>query len=112
MKRFARALRSILYATVFLLVVGLVILFFIKDSGIALKDILFWVAVVPIAFFSIVTFGNFFGKTKSSDELNGSVSDRGAKKRSDQDAGNQQRTGFGITWIGAGLLVWLIAYFL
>jgi hypothetical protein len=113
MKRIPKAIRSVLYATVFLLVSGFVILYFIKDSAVALKDILFWVGVVPIAFFSIGTFGNFFGKKNSSYQLSRPVSDQSAKQRPDQDARDQQsKTRFGLTWISAGLLVWLISYFL
>ncbi len=113
MKRFARAIRSILYATVFLLVVGLVILYFSKDSGVALKDILFWVGVVPVALFSIGAFGGILGINKGSDNLNRPISDRGAKRDSRRYANEQkQRTNYPLTWMSAGLLVWLIAYFL
>lgn len=105
MKRIPKAIRSILYATVFLLVSGFVILYFIKDSAVALKDILFWVGVVPIAFFSIGTFGTFFGKDRNRNQLNRPERNQKANDR-------QTKTGFGLTWICAGLLVWLISYFL
>ncbi len=104
MKRFSKAIRSILYATFFLLVSGFVILYFINDPAVALKDILFWIGVIPIAFFSIGTFGHFFGRGRSSSQLS---------RPSNQKVNDQQaKTGLSLTWIGAGMLVWLISYFL
>ena len=113
MKRIKKAILAIVLSATLLLVTGLVILYFLKDSGTTLQDILFWVGGVPIALFSIGAFGDFFGKGNSSYQLSRSVSAQSANERSMQDESDKDtRTGFGLTWIGGGLVVWFISYFL
>ena len=68
-----------------LLTVALIIWYFMKESEILLQDILFWVGAVPIGLFSIVLFGDFFGRGDPSYQLSRSVSSQSSNQRALQD---------------------------
>lgn len=96
-----------------LLTTGFVIWFFMKESKISFQDILFWVGAAPIAFFSIGLFGDFFGKGSVSYQLSRSVSKQSSNQRAVQDESDKNSSvKFGLNWILAGLLIWLVSYFI
>ena len=96
-----------------LLTVGLVIKHLMKESETTLQDILFWVGAVPIVFFSVGLFGNFLGRGHPSYQLSRSVSDQSSNQRGLQDIIDiKSRVTSGLSWILAGLLVWLYSYFM
>lgn len=96
-----------------LLIIGFVIWFFMKESKISFQDILFWVGAAPIAFFSIGLFGDFFGKGSVSYQLSRSVSKQSSNQRAVQDESDKKSSvKFGLNWILAGLLIWLVSYFI
>jgi hypothetical protein len=96
-----------------LLIVGLAVWYFKKDSGISLQDILFYVGAAPIVIFSLGQLGNFFGRGDHTYQLSRSVSNQSASQRAIQDLRDIKswmKSGF--SWIIAGLLVWLYSYFM
>ena len=94
-----------------LLAVGLAVKHFMKESETALQDILFWVGAVPIVFSSMGIFGNLFGRGDPSYQLSRSVSNQSSNQRGLQDIIDlKSRVTSGLSWILAGLLVWLYGY--
>jgi hypothetical protein len=96
-----------------LLIVGLVIWYFMKESETSLKDVLFYIGAAPIVIFSMGQMGNFFGRGDPSYQLSRSVSNRSPDQRAVQDIreiGSKVKSGF--NWIIAGLLVWLYSSFM
>ena len=108
--------KRVLYVIVsffILLTIGFVIWFFMKESKISFQDILFWVGAAPIAFFSIGLFGDLFGKGSVSYQLSRSVSKQSSNQRAVQDESDKKSSvKFGLNWILAGLLTWLVSYFM
>jgi arginine exporter protein ArgO len=99
--------------SIVLLIVGLAIKYLILDSKTPLQDILFWVGAIPIMFFSVGVFGDFFGKGDSSYQLSRSVSNQSSNQRGFQDVSDiKSRAKFGLNWILAGLLIWFYSYFM
>ena len=96
-----------------LLAVGLIIWYFMKESGTSLQDILFCVGAVPLVLFSMGQLGNFFGRGEPSYQLSRSVSHQSSNQRALQDIVDiKSRVKFGLNWIIAGLFVWLFSYFM
>lgn len=108
--------KKVLYVSVsffILLIISFVIWYFTKESKISFQDILFWVGAAPIAFFSIGLFGDFFGKGSVSYQLSRSVSEQSSNQRAVQDESDKKSSvKFGLNWILAGLLIWLVSYFM
>ena len=96
-----------------LLIVGMVIWYFMKESETSLQDILFYVGAVTIVIFSMGQLGHFFGRGDPSYQLSRSVSNQSPNKRAVQDEHDiKSRVLSGLNWILAGLLVWLYGYFM
>ena len=112
-KKLFKHLLSAILSALFLIAVALVIRYLKKPSTISLQDILFYVGAAPIAFFSIGFFGDLVGRGSSSYQFSRSVSQQTPNQRANQDEeDSRSRLAFGIQWISAGLLVWLLSYFL
>ena len=95
-----------------LLAIGLAVKHFMKESETTLQDILFWVGAVPIVLFSMGLFGNFLGRGDPSYQLSRSGSNQSSNQRGLQDIIDiKSRVTSGLSWILAGLLVWLYGYF-
>jgi hypothetical protein len=98
---------------VVLLIVGLVIWLFMKESETSLQDILFCVGAIPVVLFSIRVIGNFFGRGDLSYQLSRSVSDQSSNQRALQDVNEiKSMAKSGLNWLIAGLLIWLFMYFM
>ena len=96
-----------------LLSISLAVWFYMKESKVSFQDILFWVGAAPIAFFSIGVFGDFFGRGNISYQLSRSVSKQSSNQRALQDQTDKKSSAkFGINCIIAGLMMWLVSYFL
>ena len=96
-----------------LLIVGLAIWYFMKDSETSLQDILFYVGAVPIVIFTIERLGHFFGRGDPSYQLSRSVSKQSPNQRAVQDLQDiKSKLKSGLNWIIAGLLVWLYSSFM
>jgi hypothetical protein len=96
-----------------LLIVGLAIWYFMKESETSLQDILFYVGAVPIVLFSMSELGNFFGRGDPSYQLSRSVSNQSPGQRAVQEIRDiKSRIKSGLNWIIAGLLVWLYSSFM
>lgn len=93
-----------------LIILGGVIYYAKKESGISFQDILFWVGAVPIVFFSVGQFGDFFGRGDSTYQLSRSVLKQSPNQRSLKDKKeSRSKTSDGLVWIAAGLLTWLFS---
>ena len=109
-------LRNLIAAVILsflLLIAGLVIWYFKKDSGISLQDILFYVGAAPIVIFSLGQLGKIFRRGDHIYQLSRSVSNQSANQRAVQDLRDIKfwvKSGF--SWIIAGLLVWLYSSFM
>ena len=102
---------SSLYS-ILLLGIGWMIRYFLIDSQTSLQDVLFWVGAAPIVLFSFSLVGDFIGRGNISYQLSRSVSSQSSNQRAIQDDNDQKsRVKSGLTWILAGLFVWLISYF-
>lgn len=113
MKKLFYSSLAALFSALVLVLLGVVIWFFMKRSETSLQDILFYVGAVPIAFFSIGFLGDSFGRGNSSYQLSRSVTKQTANQRALQDHGDvRSRVKSGLNWMVAGLLVWVISYFL
>jgi hypothetical protein len=111
--RLRKRVLTIIVLFLILLLIGLVVWLFTKESKITFQDILFWVGAAPIAFFSIGLFGDFFGRGNISYQLSRSVSKQSSNQRALQDQTDKKSSAkFGINWIIAGLLTWLVSYFM
>jgi len=96
-----------------LLLLGWAIWFFMKGTKTSLQDVLFYVGAAPIALFSIGLFGDSFGRGSSSYQLSRSVTKKTANQRALQDvADNTLRVTSSLNWMIAGLVIWLVSYFL
>jgi len=96
-----------------LLAIGLVMKYLLTEPETTLQDILFWVGSVPIVFFTMGLFGNFFGRGDPSYQLSRSGSNQSSNQRGLQDIIDIKSRGTsGLSWILAGLLVWLYGYFM
>jgi uncharacterized membrane protein YeiB len=106
-------LLTAMISSLVLLGIGLVIWYFKRETQTSLTDILFWVGVVPIAFFSIGLAANFSGRGNFHVQFSRSVSNQSSKERSLQDA-NEMKSNVvsGLNWVMAGLIVWLIMVFI
>lgn len=103
----------IIMVTLLLFVLGVALWYIIGESVLSLQDILFWVGAAPIAFFSIGMFGTFSGRGDPEYQLSKTVLKLSPNKRSEQDNKDQsEQTSFGLVGFVAGLLIWLISYFL
>ena len=96
-----------------LLMAGLIIWFFKKESGTSFQDILFYVGAAPIIIFALGQIGNFFGRGDHTVQLSRSVSNKSPGERGAQDI-LDIKSGLksGINWFIAGLLVWLYSSFM
>jgi hypothetical protein len=96
-----------------LLIMGLAIWYFMKESKTSLQDILFYVGAVPVVIFSMGQLGNFFGRGDPSYQLSRSVSNQSPSQRAVQDVRDiASKLKSGLNWIIAGLLVWLYSSFM
>ena len=99
--------------SIVLLVAGLVIWFFKKESGTSLQDILFYVGAAPIIIFALGQIGNFIGRGDHTVQLSRSVGNKSPGERGARDIFDiQSGLKTGINWFIAGLLVWLYSSFL
>ncbi len=112
-EKLIKYLGTVIISCLSLLIVGLIIWYFMKESQTTLQDILFWVGTVPIALFSVGIFGDAFGKGDVSYQLSRSVSSQSSNQRAIQDKSDMAiRVKSGLNWIPAGLLLWLVSYFI
>jgi len=96
-----------------LLIVGLAIWYFMKETETSLQNILFYVGAVPIVIFSMGQLGILFRRGDSSYQLSSSVSNQSPSQRAVQDVRDiKSWVKSGLNWIIAGLLVWLYSYFM
>ena len=100
-----------LVITLFLVMLSLLISYIMQDSPLSLKDVLFWVGSVPIAFVSASIFAPLSGRRRHKHKPPGtppnqSPEQRGAAKSSAAAKPISSR----IAWLSAGLLVWLVSY--
>jgi len=103
----------ILMITLLLIMLGLIIWYALGESTISLQDTLFWIGAAPIALFSISLFGSFSGRGDPEYQLSKTVLKESPTQRSLQEHKDQMtRTSSNLTWLIAGLLVWLFSYFL
>ena len=112
-KKILQSISAALILSCALFIVGLVIWFFIRESGTSFQDVLFWVGAAPIVLFSVGQIGNFAGRGDQSYQLSRSVSNQTSNRRAAQeirDVTFMAKSGF--TWIIAGLFVWLFSYFM
>lgn len=93
--------------------VSVVVWYFKKDSGLTLKDILFWVGAAPIALLSLTFLGGFQGRTNFGYQLGSSSIDKSPNHRA-QDEGKDMLSRFSsnMSWILAGFLLWIVSYFI
>ena len=113
LKKLIKSCLTTILSALFLVLAAVMIRFFMKNPQISLQDILFYVGAAPIVFFSIGFFGDLFGKGSISYQINRSVSQQtpNQKARMDEED-SRSRFLFALQWIIAGLLVWLLSYFL
>ena len=112
-KKIIKYLGDVIISGLVLLIAGLIIWYFMGESQTTLEDILFWVGAAPIALFSIGLFGDFSGRGDISYQLSRSVSRQSSNQRSIQDKSDtESREKSGLNWIIAGLLLWLVSYFI
>lgn len=103
----------ILMLTLLLIMLSLLISYIMKESGLTLQDTLFWVGAVPIALFSIGIFGNFSSRGDPEYQLSKTVLKQSPNQRSSHETDDvSKRTSSHLTWVIAGLLVWLVSYFI
>ena len=102
---------AVLIIVAALLLVAFAIWLFMKDSGTLLQDVLFCVGAVPIVFFSIGMFGEYFKRGDPSILLSRSVSNKSPNQRAAQDVW-ESASGFksGLNWVLAGVVIILICY--
>jgi len=102
-----------LLSSLALLTVALIIWCFMKESETPLQDIIFWVGAVPVGLFSLGLVGDFFGRGDPSYQLSRSVSNQSSNQRALQDISDiKSKVKSGLNWIIAGLLIWLLSYFM
>jgi hypothetical protein len=113
MKKILQNIITAIILSLALLVMGLAIWYFMKESETSLQDILFYVGAAPIVIFSIGQLGNFFGRGDPSYQLSRSVSNQSSGQKAFQDVSDiESKVKSGLNWIIAGLLVWLYSSFL
>jgi len=112
-KKLIKNLCAAIISCLALLIVSLIIWYFMKESQTTLQDILFCVGAVPIVLFSIGVFGDFYGRGDVSYQLSRSVSSQSSNQRAIQDKSyTESRLKSGLNWIIAGLLLWIVCYFI
>jgi len=112
-KRLLHSGLSVLLSSLVLLLLGWIVWFFTGGDKTSLQDVLFYVGAAPIALFAIGLFGDSFGRGSSSTQLSRSVTKKTANQRALRDAkDNTLRITSGLNWMMAGLVVWLVSYFL
>lgn len=110
-KKILQNLMAVLILSVALFIVGLVIWFFMKRSGTSLKDVLFCIGAVPMAFFAIKLMGGYVGRGDFSYQFSRTVSNESSTQRVLQDAGHiKSRLTSGLNWFLAGLIILLSVY--
>ena len=103
----------ILMLTLLLIMLSLLISYIMKESALTLQDTLFWVGAVPIALFSIGIFGNFSSRGDPEYQLSKTVLKQSPNQRSINETDDvSKQTSSNLTWFIAGLLVWLVSYFI
>ncbi len=101
----------ILMLSLLLVMLSLLISYATGDSALSLKDVLFWVATVPIAFFSITILGGISGLGWRTDKSTEATSSQSPKQKLPPGSGAAAKPmKSDISWIIAGLLVWLVSY--
>ncbi len=101
----------ILMLTLLLVMLSLLISYASGNSALFLKDVLFWVGTVPIAFFSITILGGISsrGKRKYRDAATSSGQSPEQRLLPGRSTVAKRMTS-GLAWVIAGLLVWLVSY--
>ena len=113
MKKILQNIVTAIILSLALLIVGLAIWYFTKESKTSLQDILFYVGATPIVIFSIGQLGNFFGRGDPSYQLSRSVTNQSSGQKAVQDVRDiESKVKSGLNWIIAGLLVWLYSSFM
>jgi len=99
--------------TLLLIMLSLLISYMMRDSVLTLRDTLFWVGAVPIALFSIGIFGNFSSRGDPEYQLSKTVLEQSSNQRSIHETDDvSKRTSSNLIWVIAGLLVWVVSYFI
>ena len=102
---------AVLILSAALFIVGLVIWYFMKGSGTSLKDVLFCVGAVPIAFFALKLMGGYAGRGDFSYQFSRTVSNESSTQRVLQDVSDiKSRFTSGLNWFAAGLVILLFVY--
>ena len=101
----------ILMITLLLVMLSLLISYASGNSALSLKDVLFWVGTVPIAFISITILGGISsrGRRKYRDAATPSGQSPEQRLLPGRSTVAKRRTS-AIAWVIAGLLVWLASY--
>jgi len=103
----------ILMLTLLLIMLSLLISYIMRESALTLRDTLFWVGAVPIALFSIGIFGNFSSRGDPEYQLSKTVLKQSSNQRSIHETDDvSKRTSSNLIWVIAGLLVWVVSYFI
>ncbi len=111
--RLSRVMIAAFLLSFVLLTLALIIWFFMKESATSLKNILFWVGAVPIGLFSIGLIGDFSVRGDLSYQLSRSVSNQSSNQRFLLDVNDiKSKVKSGLNWIIAGLIIWLLGYFI
>ena len=105
-------LKMLLYALI-LLALGIFYWAVLSGRKQSLQDIFFWAGALPIGLFSVAMFGSIFGRGDSSYQMARSVMRKSPHQRGFDDTSEMESTSrSGVLWTGAGLLVWLVSYFM
>ena len=112
-QRIKNYLLWVIMKAVILIMLGLIVWYLARSSTLTFKDTLFWVGAIPIALFSVTIFGSFGSRGDPEAQYSTSV----LKKSPNQRAIDEQRdlstqSSKSMSWLLAGLLVWLFSYFL
>lgn len=111
--RYTKVVVEILGFSVILFSIGLVIWFVKREAGWTLQDILFWVAITPIALFTIGQFGGMASNSDEATQLSKTLIDRPSIQVStDEYNASQRHVKASLKWIVAGVLVFLISIFM
>ncbi len=93
--------------------VSFAVWYFRKESGLTLKDALFWVGAGPIALFTLTFFGGFVGRSDFGYQYASSVLPKSANDRAVQDKDDvRSRFLSNLAWIMSGAILWLVSYFI
>ena len=112
MSRILNNLAGAFVLSLVILIIALLFWYFFKESVMPLRDILFWAGAIPIAIFLLGLGGNI-SRGGLSYQMGRSVSTQSPNERALQDLGDiEAHVKSGLKWFMAGLLIWLLMYFI